>query len=261
MIPFVAYSEEQRSRIAQCFMSVMEKNPDMLTATWTERVLRPITPEKMQQFYTGEESEFDLREQRLNAIINKLERHARCYEADTRWESAVSKDKLEEVATLCAKLADVLPSFNLHPHLLGLGVNREQRTVNGKIVWDLSDPQSSINADTDFNKGTDELLALIDRLSSIKDAVSKGIFLVGASASKRARNQYLKKVFNIWRDAGGVGGGPNSAMVKFFRAVCVPVLGNNYPTDDALVKLANDLAKAKGTTTKLKPLKLSKIKG
>jgi hypothetical protein len=200
-------------------------------------------------------------EEHFNAVVDDLENYARCYEADLARECNVSKKQLEKAAALCAELANVLASFGAHPHLLGLGVDRALRTVNGEIhfAWGLDGDELFLKG-VDCIKGKDELLGFVERLRSIEDAVSKGLFFVGSGANKRWRNEYLRKVLNTWLGEGGVIGGPKSTMVSFFREVCIPVLGKkNCPTDGALVKLAYSLRGVRGTKVRYKQLKLSKI--
>jgi hypothetical protein len=264
MTPF-AYTDEQRSRIVQCLSSVSENNPDLVSLTWTGKGFRLTKAETAERFRVGEKYELQTAEELFSTAVDDLELYARCYEADIARECDVSKKQLENVAALCAELTNVLLSFRPYPHLLGLGVEREQRTVDGKLhfIWELDGSEFFMKG-VDYNKGKDELLALVEKLRSIEGAVSKGIFLVGPSASKRWRNEYLRKVLQAWLGAGGVVGGPKSTMISFFREVCIPVLGKNFPTEGALVKLAYALKDdvrggVKGCKKTLKQLKISKI--
>jgi hypothetical protein len=261
MIPF-AYTDEQRSRIAECLSSVIDKNRNFATWTWDGERLTPTAPETAQRFVAGETYEMLTKEQYFDAIITDLEVYAQRYAADMNGEFSVSARLLENIVNLSAELAAALANFSTHPHLLGLGVDREPRTVDGEVLffWRL-DGSEFLSPGVDSQKGREELMALIEKLGSIKDAVSTGIFFIGPSASKKWRNQYLRKILGTWLGAGGAVGGPKSTMISFFQEVCIPVLGKkNCPTAGALVKLAYSLKDVRGTRVKLKQLKLSKIK-
>jgi hypothetical protein len=222
----------------------------------------PTAPETAQGLVAGEIYEGVTLERYFDAVIADLEVYAQCYAADMNRACAVSAKKLQNIVSLCTELAGALPKFSAHPHLLGLGVDRERRTVDGKVgfIWQLDDSEFC-NAGVDSQKGQGELMALIEKLGSIKDAVSQGIFFIGPSASKKWRNEYLRKVLGNWLGAGGVVGGPNSAMISFFKEACIPVLEEkNFPTIGALVKLAYSLKDVRGTSERLRTLKLSKFK-
>jgi hypothetical protein len=260
MTPF-AYTDEQRSRIVECLSSVIEKNPNIATWAWTGEGFTPTKPETAQRLIAGDIYKMRTIEQYFDAVIADLEVYAQRYAADMNRRCAVSARELENIVNLCAELAGALQDFSAHPHLLGLGVDHKPRTVGGKVrfIWELDDSEF-LNAGVDPQKGKEELMALTEKLGSIKDAVSKGIFFIGPSASKRWRTEYLRKVLGTWLRAGGAVGGPKSTMISFFQEVCIPVLGKkNCPTKGALVKLAYSLKDARGTSVRLKQLKLSKI--
>jgi hypothetical protein len=256
MTPF-AYTDEQRSRIVECLGSVIE----IPTWRWDgESSFTPTAPETVKGLIAGEIYEMLTKEQYLATIVDDLEVYARRYAADMNRKCAVSAKQLENIVNVCAELAGALPNFSAHPHLLGLGVDREP--VDGEVgfIWELDDSEF-LNAGVDSQKGKEELMTLIEKLGSIKDAVSRSIFFIGPSASKRWRNEYLRKVLGTWLRAGGAVGGPKSTMILFFQEVCIPVLGKkDCPTAGALVKLAYSLKDVRGTSVRLKQLKLSKIK-
>jgi hypothetical protein len=260
MTPF-AYTDEQRFKIVECLRSVIDKNTNFATWTWTGERLTPTAPETAQGLIAGEIYEMLTIEQYFDALIADLEVYAQRYAADVNRKCAVSAKQLENVASLCTELAGALANFSAHPHLLGLGVDRQPRTVDREMrfIWDLDDSEF-LNAGVDSQKGKEELTALIEKLGSIEDAVSKSMFFIGPSASKTWRNEYLRKVLGTWLGAGGAVGGPRSSMILFFQEVCIPVLGKkNCPTAGALVKLAYSLKGVRGTSVRHKQLKFSKI--
>ena len=106
--------------------------------------------------------------------------------------------------------------------------------------------------------GEHDLLRLVETLKSIEKTISSSVFLVDPSASKTSRNEYLRRVLRIWLAEGGTLGGPNSAMVNFFRAACIPVLGKVHPTNEALVKMMYAIKQNGPTLQKSK--RLLKIK-
>jgi hypothetical protein len=241
MIPFEAYSEQQRSNIVDYLTSVMDEDATFFTWNGSDQfVPNSASPEDMDQLTIEGIYEIQVlnRELHLNRIINLLEDYARSYREDIA-RAQISKTHLKDVAVLCKKLAKLLPIFQSQPHLLGLGVDRNLWTIDGHTTffWDLADPKW-LDVGLDIGKGNNDLFELIERLRSIVTAISNSSVSIPASASKMPRNKYLLNVLTTWLLAGGVIGGPNSAMTLFLREACIPVLGKHFPTAGALVKLA-----------------------
>jgi hypothetical protein len=239
-----AYTDEQRSRIGECLSSVIDKNPKIATWTSDGERLTPTASETAKRLIAGEIYEMLTIEEYFAAIVDDLEIYARSYQERIAENPVVTKKQLQRIATLCGELADALPLFSGGlTYVLGFAVSR-QHFDEDTIVYS-----------ADSKKGEEELSALIQTLRSVENEISGDVFLVEPNASQRCRNNYLGLVLQTWLAAGGAVGGPNSAMISFFRAVCTPVLGNN-PTDAALVKFAYALKDGAGAKRKLRVLKI-----
>jgi hypothetical protein len=239
MTPF-AYTVKQRSRIVECLGSVIE----IPTWRWDGASLTPTAPETTQGLVAGENYEMLTKEEYFATIVDDLEIYARSYQEKIAENRPVTKKQLQRIATLCGELADALPLFSGGlTHVLGFAVNR-QHLDEDTIVYS-----------ADSKKGEEELSALIQTLRSVKNEISGSVLLVEPNASQSCRNNYLGLVLQAWLTAGGVVGGPSSAMISFFRAVCTPVLGN-HPTDGALVKFAYKLKDGARPKTKGRLLKI-----
>jgi hypothetical protein len=239
MTPFT-YTDEQRRKIAECLGSVVE----IPTWKWDSESFTPTAPEKAHGLTVNETYEMLTKEQYFATIIDDLEIYARSYQEKITENPVATKKQLQRIATLCGELADALPLFSGGlTHVLGLAVS-----------WQQFD-EDIIAYSADSKKGEEELSALIKTLRSVENEISGGAFLVEPNASQRRRNNYLGLVLRTWLTAGGVVGGPNSAMISFFRAVCEPLLGE-HPSVGALVKFAYALKNGGGAKTKSMVLKI-----
>jgi hypothetical protein len=91
------------------------------------------------------------------------------------------------------------------------------------------------NVLTIFN-GSEEVFKLSKILTTITG--QKRAFTTSSNASQEARNRYMEGVLQTWLKLGGKLGGPQSRMVKFFRAAWPETLRRHCPTGPAIVNWA-----------------------
>jgi hypothetical protein len=228
MTLFEKYSEQQRAQISECLEALANKTKRFISVTWTGEAFALTDPAEADQLTVGACYSLRTKDVYFSAVIQDLEMHARRYAADVAENPDISKKQLQAIAALCARLAEALS--NVSAYWLGLGKSKWRRVDDEhKTTYFLKNVAKA---------GEPELVRLVETLHSIERTVSNSVFFVSESASKYERNEYLKRVFHTWLAQGGTLGGPKSPMISFFLAACKPVLGNNHPTDEALVKLA-----------------------